>query len=258
MRAGGIRPIRQMGVNGLFSFLQRWTHHASIEHQRIGIDIFFFLHRSKGDVERLHTMLEPYWVAKEVHAVFDGKAHTKEREKELGERRESRKRARTILECLEDAPLSDLDVHSQALIHRKKKELVEQAWAPSKDYVEQAVSWLHSKGAIIHRPEEEADSYLVPLEQDGIIDIIVSNDSDLIVRGAKRLLRPLRSEGYLDTVYMREELGFSMRQWTDFLALCRDMRTPDVVLAYSLMSVYKRKEVAMIRWEEVNGLPLLR
>ena len=90
----------------------------------------------------------------------------------------------------------------------------------------------------------------------GVIDVIVSNDSDVIVLGAKRLVRPANT--LFDTDYIRDQMGFSQRQWDDFLVMCKNMRELDVVLAYSLISVYKRKEMAVERWEEVNGKLLMR
>jgi len=291
-----------MGIKGLFSFLQRWEQPCSLEGLRLGVDLFYFLHRSKGNRAVIERMLEPYG---KMHAVVDGRMKTEEREEELEGRRAQRKRAWEEWEQLNETPMEELDGMGQKLVRRQMSRLSRQVWTPSREYVEEVCAWIRERGGYVHEPDGEADAYLVGLEREGVVDVVVSNDSDLMVLGARRLVRPVpflrnlrleRSERLergkerntkrstrlskvcadccvdacrdgrvdagsariLDSEWIRSQLGFSPRQWEDFLFICSRMREQDVVLSYSLISVYKRKEVAVERWEEVNGGRLLR
>ena len=42
--------------------------------------------------------------------------------------------------------------------------------------------------------------------------------------------------------YIQKTLGLTVQQWQDFMFLCRHMKNTDVILAYSLISVYKDLE----------------
>ena len=245
-----------MGIKGLFSFLNKWAQPVP-PLGRIGLDLFYFLYQSRGDLDVIKRLLAAYDM-KCAHAVLDGaaKSEPSERREELDARKEARKRVRGEMERLLEAPMDEMDAAGRAIVREKVRTLGRQAWTPSRDYVEEVVAWLEGVGAVVHRAEGEADGYLVNLEREGVIDVIISNDSDIIALGAKRLVRPVNT--LFDTEYIREQMGFSQRQWEDFIILCKNMRETDVVLAYSLISVYKRKEMAVERWEEVNGKRLIR
>jgi 5'-3' exonuclease len=243
-----------MGIKGLFSFLDKWAKPVP-PLGRVGLDLFYFLYQSRGDMGAMKRLLSVYDMTR-AHAVLDGKEKEKDRREELDARKEARKRAWNEMERLREAPMEELDAVGQAILREKVMTLGRQAWTPPRQYIEEVVTWLEGEGAVVHRAEGEADGYLVQLERDGVIDVIISNDSDVIVLGAKRLVRPLHA--LLDTDYIRDQMGFNQRQWDDFLVLCKNMRELDVVLAYSLISVYKRKEMAVERWEEVNGKQLMR
>lgn len=256
-----------MGVKGLFSFLKKWEQPCSLENERIGIDLFYFLHRSKGDGHVLQELLAPY-LSNEVHFVLDGTAffaRTQERQEELDERRERRKRVWTEVDALTDA-MEQLEEMDQVHLKKQVQRLERQAWTPSKAYIKEVCEWVESQKAsryTIHQAEGEADEYLVQLEREGVLTLVVSNDSDLITGGVKRLMRPYdaverQKMCIFDTDFIRVNLGFNERQWNDFLWMCKNMREQDVVLAYSLISVYKRLDSAVERWEEVNGGRLLR
>jgi 5'-3' exonuclease len=245
-----------MGIKGLFSFLNKWAQPVP-PLGRVGLDLFYFLYQSRGDMGAMKRLLAVYDMTR-AHAVLDGaaKSEPSERRDELDARKEVRKRAWNEMERLREAPLDEMDATGREILREKVMTLGRQAWTPSRNYIEEVVTWLEGEGAVVHRAEGEADGYLVNLEREGVIDVIVSNDSDVIVLGAKRLVRPVNT--LFDTDYIRDQMGFSQRQWDDFLLLCKNMRELDVVLAYSLISVYKRKEMAVERWEEVNGKRLMR
>lgn len=249
-----------MGIKGLFSFLNKWSKPLPLIQGRIGLDLFYFLYQSRGDLDVIKRLLA--YPMEGAHAVLDGaaKSEPSERREELDARKEARKRVRGEMERLLEAPMDEMDAAGRAIVREKVRTLGRQVWTPSRDYIEEVVAWLEGEGAVVHRAEGEADGYLVNLEREGVIDVIISNDSDIIALGAKRLVRPLHRMHCVlfDTEYIREQMGFSQRQWEDFIVLCKNMRETDVVLAYSLISVYKRKEMAVERWEEVNGKRLIR
>jgi hypothetical protein len=66
-----------MGVKGLFQFLKRFEKDVNIPQfisgKSVGVDIFWFLHQSKGDMFQLQNNLLPIIKhAQQVHGVFDG------------------------------------------------------------------------------------------------------------------------------------------------------------------------------------------
>jgi len=80
----------------------------------------------------------------------------------------------------------------------------------------------------------EADETLIELETAGLINIIITNDSDLLVLGSHIVLRPVSPlRGFVfDKVYISQILDFTEQQWRDFMYLCKNMKTSDVILAH--------------------------
>jgi 5'-3' exonuclease len=120
-------------------------------------------------------------------------------------------------------------------------DLKRQAWLPPPEYVDYVKNWLSSKGCEIYQAVEEADDVLIELERDGEVTLIITNDSDLLTLGSKRILRmisPMRGAVF-DKEYLCNSLGFTTGQWCDFMYLCKNMKDTDVLLAYSFIRVYK-------------------
>ena len=66
-----------MGVKGLFQFLKRFEKDVHIPQyisgKSVGVDIFWFLHQSKGDMFHFQNNLLPIIKhAQKVYCVFDG------------------------------------------------------------------------------------------------------------------------------------------------------------------------------------------
>jgi len=57
--------------------------------------------------------------------------------------------------------------------------------------------------------------------------------------------------------YIKEKLGCTADQWVDFLYLCRHMKEPDVLLAYSLIRVYQTADYALQRYEAIHQESLI-
>ena len=241
-----------MGIKGLFTFLKRWEQSVdtkeAIKNKSVGLDIFWFIHQSKGDIAKLQASISIFFEhAATVHAVFDGCHTTEERREVLEERRDKRHQTIEIMEEIMEAPI--MDSRDQKVLERHLAQLKRQIWKPSRSYIDLIKKWLIDRGADIHEPKGEADQTLIMMENLEIIDLIITNDSDLIALGAETVLRMNGSEnGVMYSKYhLRQQLGCTVHQWDDFMYLCRHMKEPDMILAYSLIRVYR--EYALERWE---------
>jgi hypothetical protein len=246
----------KMGIKGLFTFLKRWEQPVdtkeAIKNKSVGLDIFWFIHQSKGGIAELQASISVFLqYALTVHVVFDGHHTTEERREELEERRDKRHQAIEIIEEIMEAPI--MEARDQKILERHMAQLKRQIWKPSRSYIDQIKCWLIDQKAIIHEPSGEADQTLIMMENLGIIDLIVTNDSDLIVLGAETVLRVETPHSMMlctsksvifSKTHMRKQMGFTNECWKDFMYLCRKM---EPLIAYSMIRVYK--EYAVERWE---------
>jgi len=234
-----------MGIKGLFSFLKQWEQPIAIEeaikNQSVGLDIFWFIHQSKGDMTQFQESLMPFFQhASTVHAVFDGRETTEERKAVLDERRDKRHGTIEIIEEIRSAPI--MDQKDQKILDRYLDQLRKQIWKPSGKYIDQIKTWMIDQGATIHEPIGEADQALIDLERSGTIERIVTNDSDLIALGAETVI--LSRGSMLSKSHMRKQMGFTNECWEEFMSLCQKKVEP--LVAYSLVRVYR--EHATEKW----------
>lgn len=247
-----------MGVKGLFHFLKRFEKNVYIPQfingKTVGIDIFWFLHQSKGDMFSFQNYLLPIVKhAEKVYCVFDGAAP--EYKKELLQ--EQNKKRNELLDSIQQIekfikyPFNRLSGEDRRCINEYLNQLKRQVWQPHPEFIYSVKSWLSSKGCEIYQAPHEADNILIELEKNGKVDTIISNDSDLLILGSSivlRLLSPLRGAVF-DREYICDILGFTAQQWNDFMYLCQNMKEKDIVLAYSLISVYKDLEYVLQKYE---------
>ncbi|KIV96332.1 hypothetical protein PV10_00213 [Exophiala mesophila] len=213
-----------MGIKGLLGLIKSIQKHSNLKHfsgQTLGIDAYGWLHRgvtgcafalASGKPTTIHIdfvlsrvrMLLDFGVVP--YLVFDGddlpsKAGTNlERQKRRQDAKtkgmELQKAGKTSLAHQEFSKAVDVTpLMARQLINELKKLNVQYIVAPY-----------------------EADAQLVYLEQKGIIDGILSEDSDLLVFGAKRLLTKLNQYGELVEINRSElpvckEVSFA--GWTD-------------------------------------------
>jgi 5'-3' exonuclease len=246
-----------MGVKGLFKFLRRFEKDIHIPEyvagKSVGIDIFWFLHKSKGDIFYLQNYLLPIIKnSGSVHCVFDGKP-SQEKKQLLEEQRIKRKEILQSIEQIEKFlkyPFNHLNSADKQCIHEYLHQLRRQAWQPPSEYVDYVKIWLTNKGCHIHQAPEEADTFLIELEQSGIISIIVTNDSDLLTLGSSKVLRPVcpKRGALFDKKEIYTILGFTAQQWNDFMYICKNMKEKDILLAYSFISVYKNLEYVLQKY----------
>jgi 5'-3' exonuclease len=237
-----------MGVKGLFQFLKRFEKDVHIPQfilgQSVGVDVFWFLHQSKGDMFQFQNNLLPIIKhAKKVHCVFDG-APSPEKKQMLQEQAQKRNEILHAIDQIErfvKYPFNRLSGSDRHFINAYLNQLKRQAWQPPPEYVDYVKSWLSGKGCEIHQALDEADEILIELEQNGHITTIITNDSDLLILGSSTVLRPISPlrGAVFDKRHICDILGFTAQQWDDFMYLCKNMKDKDVLLAYSLISVYK-------------------
>ncbi len=237
-----------MGVKGLFHFLKRFENEVDtaqyVSGKKVAVDIFWFLHRSKGDMFYLQNYLLPIIKnAEKVYCVFDGKPSPEKRvllEEQAAKRKEILQSIEQIEKFLK-YPFNHLSGTDRHYINTYIMDLRRQAWLPPPEYVDYVKSWLLSKGCEIYQAINEADDVLIELERGGEVSLIITNDSDLLTLGSKRILRVVSpSKGAVfDKEYLCLNLGFTAGQWCDFMYLCKNMKDTDVLLAYSFIRVYK-------------------
>jgi 5'-3' exonuclease len=250
-----------MGVKGLFQFLKQYEKQVNpIKYCRgknVAIDTFWFLHQSKGNVQKIEKLLLPIInTAKQVYCVFDGRPPQEKRE-QLQQQAQKRREILDTIERIEHFmknPFQRLSNSDRYHIQNYVEQLKRQAWSPTPDYVNSIKKWLQLQGAIVIQAEEEADDALVNLELYGTVDLIITNDSDLLVLGSSHLMRlyNVNEAGLYDTKYILKNLRFTELMWHDFMYLSKHMDTQDVQLAYSLVSVYKDIDYALQKYSLSN------
>lgn len=246
-----------MGVKGLFQFLKRFEIDVFVSDvvrgQSVGIDLFWFLHRSKGDISALQMHLQPILLsAKEIHVVVDG-TPSLVRKQALQEKSEKQNELIHTLRQLEECLTRSLETTIYDGIQHNIQQIKRQLWKPSPFYIQDAVELLrHEKSVTIHWAEDEADDLLIQLEQQSMIQIIVTNDSDLLTLGSKNVLRlysPVKGGLYSISVLL-QQFGWSDIQWNNFMYTCRQTDQVDLSLAYSLISVYKELDEVLEKYDQ--------
>jgi hypothetical protein len=256
-----------MGIKGLFQFLKRFEKDVHIPHyiagKSVGIDIFWYIHKSKGDMFAFQNYLLPIIKhAQQVHCVFDGNP-TDEKKIYLEQQTQKRQEILQTIDTIEKYlkyPFRRISREDRQHINECLNELKRQAWQPPPEYIDYVKSWLYNKGCRTYQAPSEADNYLIHLEQEQIISVIVTNDSDLLTLGASTVLRPLTP--LRGAIFDRDELcsvlGFTENQWIAFMFLCKNMKDTDILLAYSFISVYKDLEYAFQKYDSIYKDSLVR
>ncbi|KAL8937344.1 MAG: hypothetical protein Q9211_003731 [Gyalolechia sp. 1 TL-2023] len=219
-----------MGISGLLPLLksiQKPCHLKKFAGQTIGVDAYGWLHRgtvacaidlalgtpttkfvdfSMSRVRMLiHFGITPY-------LVFDGDYLPSKAATEM-EREKKREESRRL----------GLELHRMGKISQAHQEL-QKAVDVTPEMARQLIEQLKTIGVQYVVAPYEADAQLAYLEKKGVIQGILSEDSDLLVFGAKRLLTKL--EQYGDCVEISRDDFTSCREislvgWTD--ADCRRM-----------------------------------
>lgn len=235
-----------MGIQRLFQFLRRYeqpvTVASYIRGKRIAIDIFTYIHRSKGRkadlITEIGTLLQS---ASHTYIVFDG-SPSEERTERLSGQANHRltlvKQIESIQSALPEVS-STLSFTDRAHLHTYVRTLEQQAWTPSPRYIWEIHDALQALGAecILGEKGVEADQILTELAATGRVDVIITNDSDVLANGAPAILRP--NGLYYDRCRIMDGLGFNDEEWAMFIELCRSLShisEPDAI--FTAMKVY--------------------
>lgn len=222
-----------------------------IKDKTVAIDIFTYLHKSKGDKELIQKDLEQYLAnAKHVIAVFDG-SPSEERSASLlmnvSKRSEVTESIKAIKESLSD-PQTSFSEKDKQYLNTQLAVLEKMAWQPSPEYMWEVCEYLkqHNAECIVLNKGEEADKYLPTISD---IDIIISNDSDLLANGATNLIRT--NGVYYNKKQILEGLQFTEEEWNIFIKLCRTMKSPNPEFIFTVMKLYAGDEEYIYeRYEE--------
>ncbi|KAK0344144.1 Rad2 nuclease [Friedmanniomyces endolithicus] len=213
-----------MGIQGLLPLLKsihKPTHLRNFAGQTLGVDAYGWLHRgtvscaielAQQKPTRKHIEFTLNRVRMLIHfgvkpfLVFDGdylpsKAHT---EKERAARRKESKRAGLELLRMEKISQAHLELQKAVdVTPLMARELIEELKLLDVPYIVAPY---------------EADSQLAYLERQGVIDGVISEDSDLLVFGTKCLLTKLDQHGeciMINRVHFTACREISLVGWTD-------------------------------------------
>ena len=240
-----------MGIKGLFQFLSRYEKRVTIAEavkgKSVGVDIFWFLHQSKGDLSIIHHYLKPIIQnAKEVHCVWDGPPSSDTKSVRKGKEQDRQEIIQSIvrLDAFLMYQMDQLSEKDQHTLQQYVEQLRKKSWKATPEYICTVKNWLEEQGCFQYQALMEADALLMELEKEHGVELIISNDSDLLALGSACLLRMYDGEGGLfDKKSIYSKWGWTSCQWDDFMTLCRLMKEPDVVMAYSWISVYRELDV---------------
>jgi len=241
-----------MGIKGLFQFLSKCEQRVfitdAVHGKSVGLDMFWFLHQSKGDKTVIYNYMEPIIQhAKEVHCVWDGtpSSDTAPMRKERESKRQELMDTIIQLDTVLTYQMEQLTEENEDVLHAYIEQLRKKVWKPSPDYIQSIKKWLKEKGCIQYQEKGEADEWLRELEREKKIELVITNDSDLLALGCMRVLRMYNcvEGGLYHAKYMYSSFHWTRQQWKNFMMLCRNMKHPDILLAYSWTSVYRDMDV---------------
>ena len=248
-----------MGIKGLFQFLSKCEQRVfitdAVQGKSVGLDMFWFLHQSKGDKTVIYNYIEPIIQhAKEVHCVWDGapSSDTAVERKERESKRQELMETIVQLDTVLTYQMEQLTEENEDVIHAYIEQLRKKVWKPSPDYIQSVKKWLKERGCIQYQEKGQADEWLRELEREKKIELVITNDSDLLTLGCARVLRMYNcvEGGLYHAKYMYSSFHWTRQQWKNFMMLCRNMKHPDILLAYSWISVYRDMDVISQKQKE--------
>lgn len=252
-----------MGIKGLFQFLSRCEQHVyitdAVAGKSVGIDMFWFVHQSKGDMTVIYNYLLPIiQSAKEVHCVWDGtpSSDTAVARKEREVKRQQMLEMIVQLDTVLTYQMEQLTEENEYVLTEYMDQLRKRSWKPSPEYIHTVKKWLQDQGCYQYQEKGQADELLYELERERQIELIITNDSDLLALGSARVLRVYNAVegGLYEAKHIYSSWGWTRQQWKNFMMLCRGMKHPDILMAYSWTSVYRDMNVIFqkhqIEWKK--------
>jgi 5'-3' exonuclease len=179
-------------------------HLNDLQDKRIAVDMSIYLYRFLVDghfMEQLYLFLATlrYYCIRPV-IVFDGKAPV-EKKATIQRRRKEKQDAKTQYEILENQLAHTTDLLLRQDIQKKmaslKKRMVRITWA----YIDTAIELIQAFGFEYYLAPQEADQLCVHLALCGDVYAILSDDMDLLLSGAPRILRGFHISTHEITLY---------------------------------------------------------
>jgi 5'-3' exonuclease len=253
-----------MGIPGLFQFLKKHeiivNTPSYVANKKVGVDLFWYLYRSKGDIDKLDSLLSIiHDSAQSCIFILDGKP-TKERSTSLEGQRKKREEGYRVVESIEEFLISgEVDNQQRKYLNKYVLELKNRIWSPSPSYIQTVIKTLPQYN--IQISDIEADDVLANMYKSGEIDIVISPDSDLIRLGVTSLLRPQKDSDkciYYDISIIYPQLALTEEQWNLFITLANEFKEKNIAHVYTLVCIYKNETTIRNRYYEglSNGRPL--
>lgn len=243
-----------MGIPGLFSLLKYYEEHTHLEklisNKRIGIDVFWFLYRCKGDLNELQCMLKDFYrYSQKCYLVFDGRVPDDKKDEKIALRETREKNEENIKKLEEECNSLEINERDRIFLKSTIERMKKNNWAPRGEFVETVKeickNWC--KNIEICIAPFEADTWLVEMERNGHIHYIVSNDSDLVVNGCINLIRPeIDRDGYVRHYNIEKIVGLlkcSINNWLQFCEMIKNYKGGDILCLYSWWRYYLSPEI---------------
>ena len=145
-----------MGIKGLFQFLSKCEQRVfitdAVQGKSVGLDMFWFLHQSKGDKTVIYNYIEPIIQhAKEVHCVWDGapSSDTAVERKARESKRQELMETIVQLDTVLTYQMEQLTEENEDVIHAYIEQLRKKVWKPSPDYIQSVKKWLKERAALV-------------------------------------------------------------------------------------------------------------
>ena len=247
-----------MGVRGLQSFVRKFSTHKtlndllanSFQKQRIGIDISYYIYKWQGDIERIVEFIRTLQGNKH-HIIlgFDGRAEDGkqwEAQRRRTAREEEMKSAQNILTTLDSSTEEMTDEHRKYL-EQKVIEHQKRGWSITRDVRTAIKKRLYEEKIPMVKAKSEADGLLASMGANGVLDIVISGDMDLLAMGAGILWTPLE-DGLSFNEFNREiimdKLSLSDYQFRSMCAMCfteasADPTIFDIRQAYQAIRLFR-------------------
>lgn len=223
-----------MGVRGLLTYCKPICTPVkdiqAIGPYRIGIDAYSLLFIFREYRDDFTRYIQRLLAAGHTLTIVMDKRAMKEKKDVVEARKEIRDEATSVVESLTSfrttEEYNELDEKQRAILQKHIDMKKHDSWCLYKEYVCWFKGMVTGLGAQILQAPEEADTVLAKDAKDGKYDVIISNDTDLLILGVGRLWLPSKSRDgshseILGTTFL-QFLGFEGEQVFElaFLAGC--------------------------------------
>ena len=224
-----------MGIKNLNNSIKKYLksdikkiYIKNIQNSIIGIDLSIFLYRfiyNKSNPFECFLRQIMVFLSYNILPVYilDGKAPSEKRNT-IDKRNYKRDKIVENIQHLENKLMTETDysqkMEYQKMIEKLKKKCV----FFSDDLINKITHFFDLMGIPYIREQSESDWLLANLSKENLIDYVLSEDTDMLAFGAKKILRnfSIREESFLlyDLEHILSELDISQEQLVDICILC--------------------------------------